>query len=67
MHAEVGSAAAAVMVPVSVGEAERTTEPVPVKPVLQTIAVVPDAVQKSVLVRPLKATVGVAQAPSPRQ
>jgi len=35
-----------VIVPVSVGEVERTTEPVPVKPVLQTTDVVPDAVQK---------------------
>src|ERR1700722_9041031 len=58
---------AAVIVPVRVGEAASTTEPVPVKPVLHTIAVVPLAVQKSVLVRPLKLGVAAAHVPSPRQ
>lgn len=59
--------AAAVIVPVRVGEADSTTLPVPVEPVLHTIAVVPEAVQKSPLVKPVKAGVGVAQVPSPRQ
>ena len=49
-----------VMVPLSVGEVERTTLPVPVDAVLHPRAVVLVAAQKSPLVKPLKLGVAVA-------
>jgi len=48
----------AVTVPVSVGDADSTTEPVPVEPVVQAIAVPLVAVQKSLVVSVPKLTGG---------